>query len=101
LVLLELDTTPTGTLVVLLPDPTDATLAEAYDELVGKLVVPDPQLVPDWSLTRSRAIDPRALLDARIWDAIREVRECGHEEAREVLSAVYAKAGLGAVQVSR
>lgn len=98
LVLLELDTWPTGTLVILLPDPADTSLGEAYDDLVPELVVPDPQEVPDWSLTRSRAIDPSALLDAPIWDAIREARERGRDEAKEALSALYARAGLATLQ---
>lgn len=99
LVVLELDTRPTGTLVVLLPDPSDTTLAEEYDAVVPELVVPDPQAVPDWALERSRAIDPRMLLDAPIWGAIREAREHPAAEAREKLGATFARAGLSAVTV--
>ncbi len=98
LMVLELDTTPTGTLVVLLPDPSDTRLAAEYDALVPELVVPDPQAVPDWSLTRSRAIDPSELLDAPIWDAIRGARGLGRDQAREVLSTAFAGAALTAAK---
>ncbi|MEO7847132.1 MAG: class I SAM-dependent methyltransferase [Nocardioides sp.] len=98
LVLLEMDTSPTGTLVVLVPDAANTSLGEAYDDVVPELVVPDPQAVPDWSLTRSRAIDPNALLDAAIWKEIREARERSFEEARGALSTAYVKAGLSAVR---
>ena len=101
LLVLQLDTTPTGTLVVLLPDPADTTLGKVYDDLVPELVVPDPQAVPDWSFTRSRAIDPSTLLDAPIWDEIRGARDRGRNEAREALVAAYARAGLFTVKDKR
>jgi hypothetical protein len=94
LVVLEIDTSPTGTLVVMLPDPGDTTLAAAYDDLVPELVVPDPQNVPGWALTRSRAIDPLVLLRAPIWDAVREARGRRPDQAKETLRAAYARAGL-------
>jgi len=101
LVVLEIDTSPTGTLVVLLPDPHETTLSEAYDDLVPELVLPDPQDVPEWALTRSRAIDPRALLQAPIWDAMREARGRRHDQARESLSDAFARAGLMAARSNR
>ncbi|MCW2764293.1 MAG: methyltransferase type 11 [Nocardioides sp.] len=101
LVVLELDTRPTGTLVIMLPDPSDTTLAAEYDAVLPELVVPDPQTVPGWALERSRAIDPRLLLDAPIWGAIREAREQRGPEAREKLGAVFAGAGLPAVKERR
>jgi len=94
LVVLELDTQPTGTLVILLPDPADTSLVTAYDALVPEFVVPDPQTVPDWALTRSRAIDPSVLLDAPVWDELRAARERPHAEARASLVAAFGRAGL-------
>jgi hypothetical protein len=101
LVVLELDTTPTGTLVVLLPDPTDTSLVGAYDALVPRLVTPDPQDVPDWALTRSRAVDPSVLLDAPIWEELRAARERPRTEARAGLLPVLERAGLTAGEDSR
>lgn len=98
LVVLELDTRPTGTLVVLLPDRTDTSLVSSYDALVPRLVVPDPQDVPAWALTRSRAIDPSVLLDAPVWGPLRAARERPSAEARAMLMATFERAGLAAAR---
>ena len=95
LVVLELNTLPTGTLVVLLPDRSNTSLTASYDELVTELVVPDPQAVPPWALTRSRALDPDVLLDAPIWREVRQARALRPEEAGPALRSIYDRAGLG------
>jgi hypothetical protein len=94
LVLLEVDTEPTGTVVILLPDPSDTRLAAAYESAVAGMVVPDPQSVPDWCLNRTRAIAPETLVDAPIWDELRKARTRPHDEARRTLRALYDQAGL-------
>ena len=94
LVILELDTAPTGTLVVLLPDASDHSLVGVYDEVVEDFVVPDPQKVPEWSSSRTRAITPQALLDAPVWDALRKARTQRPPKAREQLRPVLDRAGL-------
>jgi hypothetical protein len=94
LVCLEVDTTPTGTVVVLLPDPTSSTLLTAYDDLVEAFVVPDPQPVPEEILNRSRAVDPEKLLAAPIWGEFRRLRELDDAEARPAVSRLLAEAGL-------
>lgn len=94
LVVLEVDTSPTGTLVVLLPDAEDRGLERAYDEVVGDFVVPDPQAVPEWSLTRERAVAPSTLLDAPIWDDLRRSRSQRPDRARAALRSVLDRAGL-------
>ena len=94
LVVLEVDTEPTGTVVVLLPDPSDTRLAAAYEAAVPGMVVPDPQSVPEWCLTRSRAIAPETLLEAPIWDELRKARTRPNDEARQTLRALYDQAGL-------
>ncbi len=99
LVLLEVDTAPTGTLVVLLPDAQDRALAQAYDEVVGDFVVPDPQVVPDWSLTRSRSVAPSVLLDAPIWGALRQARGQRRDRARDELRPALERAGLTTTKV--
>lgn len=67
LVVLEVDTQPTGTLLVLLPDSTSTVLTTAYGRLVTELVTGDPQPVPPEVLQRSRAVDPEALVCSRFW----------------------------------
>jgi hypothetical protein len=94
LVCLEVDTTPTGTVVVLLPDPVSTALLSAYDDLVEALVVPDPQDVPHEILTRSRAIDPETLLAAPVWEDLRGLRDLEDADARPRVASLVAEAGL-------
>ncbi len=94
LVVVELDTKPTGTVVVLLPDPTNTSLAAAYEDVVGDLVVPDPQEVPERVLTRAGAMDPADFLAAPIWPQLRAARRHGTDEARRRVREAYAAAGL-------
>ena len=94
LVCLELDTRPTGTVAVLLPDSSSTTLAAAYDDLVEAYVVPDPQVIPDEVLRRSRALDPEELLRAPIWDGLRRLRERPASEARPEVARLLTEAGL-------
>ncbi len=58
LVLLPMDTEPTGALVVLGADPADRRLADAYEELVAECATPDPQGVPTEITERRGAVDP-------------------------------------------
>jgi hypothetical protein len=98
LVCLEVDTEPTGTVVVLLPDASSTTLLSAYDDLVEAFVTADPQPVPDEILTRSRAIAPEALLAAPIWSDFRRLREADDSQARPEVAAALAGAGLATVR---
>jgi hypothetical protein len=95
LVVLEMDTLPTGTLVILLPDPTDRRLAAAYDAAVPEMVVPDPQEVPMHILSRTRARDPETLLAAPIWEALRTARSLPRARARAKVQKAIGAAGLG------
>ena len=75
LVVVEVDTRPTGVVVVLCPDPSDATLGRAYDDVVDGLITRDPQDVPDRVLTRHSALDPEALLASGVWQELVGLRE--------------------------
>lgn len=71
LVVLEVDTEPTGTVVVLLPDARSTTLAEHYGVIEAAMVADgDPQDVPDHVLGRTRAVDPRQLLACSWWETL-------------------------------
>lgn len=94
LVCLEVDTAPTGTVVLLLPDPSSKALDDAYDDLVEEYVVPDPQKVPEVILTRSRAIQPQKLLDAPVWDELRRLRTLPDAQARPKVRSLLDAAGL-------
>lgn len=94
LVCLELDTTPTGTVALMVPDPANQALLRAYDGLVEELVTRDGD-PPQSVLGRTRAIDPRALLEATVWSHLRELRELPDESARPLVRDLLAAAGLG------
>lgn len=94
LVCLEVDTQPTGTVVLLLPDPASRVLPEAYDRLVEEFVSPDPQVVPDETLHRTRAVSPEELLASPIWEGLKALRGVPDDEARPRARALLEGSGL-------
>jgi len=82
LVCLEVDTAPTGVVIIVNPDPTSQVLLEAADDVVESYVVPDPQDVPADILDRRRAHDPRELLDLPVWAELTAARTLPADEAR-------------------
>jgi hypothetical protein len=99
LVCVELDTEPTGTVVVFLPDPTSNVLHEAYDDVVQAYVTPDPQDVPREILERTGAIAPEVLVEAPIWKTLRQARKLPDGEARAQIRAALEGAGLVSASV--
>lgn len=77
LLVLPLDTEPTGVLLVLGADPESRVLDERYDEIVAEYVYPDPQRVPEAVLRRERASDPASIAASGVWTDLREAREAG------------------------
>lgn len=75
LVLLPVNTQPTGLLLVVGADPSDRRLAARVDELVDEWVVPDPQPVPAEVLERRGTLAPDALLASGLWSVLRDGRE--------------------------
>ena len=92
LVVIPVDTGPTGVLVVLGADPTNTVIRDHYDEIVAEWVVPDPQQIPPEILERVRAVDPAALLAASGWAPIIEAREGGMPaaEGRDLVRRSFA-----------
>lgn len=66
LVLLPIDTEPTGILVVLGADPTSTVLKDRYDRLLSEWITPDPQSVPREIIERQNAIAPVRFLESPI-----------------------------------
>ncbi|CUR54429.1 conserved hypothetical protein [metagenome] len=94
LILLEMDTRPTGTLVVLHPDPLNRALERAYDDLVAEYVVPDPQVVPEPVLSRSRAMTGETLLGSGVWAEIRSLRAGSSTQPSTAVGDAYRRFGL-------
>ena len=78
LILLPLDTSPTGSLLVLGLDPENKTLWEKYDVLLD-LVINYMTETPDEIVQRTKKFDPLDPLIAHIFKLIRQGRETGTE----------------------
>jgi len=91
---LPVNTTPTGTVVLLAPDPSSTALADHYDDLAEEFVVPDPQAVPQAILDRTHAIEPERLLEAPIWEELRRLRSVPDADARPQVLDLLDAAGL-------
>ena len=87
LVVLEVDTTPTGVGVVLCPDASHGGVLPQYDEWLDTAISPDPQLVPDEVLHRTRAHDPERLLASTGWSALPRLRGTKRATAAAVRAA--------------
>jgi predicted O-methyltransferase YrrM len=77
LLLLPLDTRPTGVLLVLGADSGLATLSDHYDEIVAEYVYPDPQRVAEAVLCREAAIDPSSIISSGVLARLRDARDSG------------------------
>lgn len=67
LIVIPVDTQPTGVLVVLGADPQSTVLRERYEEILAEWVAPDPQQVPREIIERRAAVVPEGLLAAELW----------------------------------
>jgi len=82
LVVLTMNTNPTGLLIVLGADPFNRVLHERYDRLLTEWVTPDPQDVPSEILNRVGAIDPEAFLASPIIPLLLKHRRAGRKRGR-------------------
>lgn len=74
LVVIEVDTAPTGVVAIFGADPESTVLKNAYGTIIEEYVVPDPQDVPEEILVRKNAVQPEALLGADFWPALIKAR---------------------------
>lgn len=75
LVVVPLDTEPTGMVLVAGLDPANRVLVERYDEILAGFVVDDPQQVPGDLLHRRSAAEPQRVLDLPVWAELRHGRD--------------------------
>lgn len=75
LIVLEVDTQPTGLVVVLAPDASREGLLPGYDDWLEVALAPDPQHVPEAVISRSRALDPSRLLRSGGWAQLPRLRK--------------------------
>ena len=94
LVCIEVDTLPTGVVVILGADATNRALLEAADGLVESYVTPDPQHVPAEVLQRSRAVDGDELMALPVWDGLRKLQGADPAAARAGVRELITTSGL-------
>ncbi|CAN5220146.1 hypothetical protein BH09ACT10_BH09ACT10_31210 [soil metagenome] len=92
LVVIPVNTAPTGTLIVLGLDPASKTLSESYEDLLPGFLSADPQSVPEGLLHRTVAVSVEDLLDLPLWGELRRLRETAPSEPlqRETFAALDA-----------
>jgi hypothetical protein len=93
LLVVEVDTEPTGTVLVLVLDPADGTLLRAYDALARAFVTSDPQEVPSEVIERRHALDPEVVLASSAWARVRRLRDAGRD-SRDAVVEAYRAGGL-------
>jgi predicted O-methyltransferase YrrM len=67
LTIIPVNTSPTGTVLVLGLDPTSRVLEDNYDAALAACLAPDPQVVPEETLHRTHAVDPKTLMESPVW----------------------------------
>ena len=77
LVVVPIDTEPTGLLLVAGVDPESAVLQAGYDASLAEYLTEDPQAVPDDVLHRRFAADPGQVLDSPVWAGLVQARDHG------------------------
>ena len=92
LLVLLVNTAPTGTAVVIGADPSSAVLQDSYASQVAYLEAADPQTPPQEYMARAIAVDPDELLASQAWPLIVRARETGDQalldEAKSLLQAI-------------
>jgi len=77
LVIIPLDTVPTGLLLVVGLDPTSTVLQDKYDDIIAMFAHDDPQDVPPDILNRSQAADPDKVVTSEVFQKLSELRDQG------------------------
>jgi hypothetical protein len=74
LLVVDIDTAPTGVVAIFGANPESTVLQSAYDKIIEEYVVPDPQNVPEEILVRKNAVQPEVLLGADFWPSLIRAR---------------------------
>ncbi len=75
LVVIPINTAPTGTVLVAKCNPGTRALFDAYPLVEEYLLSPDPQKVPDDITSRAIAVNPDELLASDVWTEIVKLRD--------------------------
>jgi hypothetical protein len=80
LVVLPMNTAPTGVMVVLGADATNTALHSRYDDLLRDWITPDPQPVPAEITGRKAAVDPHRFIESPIIPMLLKHRGAGRSK---------------------
>lgn len=75
LVIVPVNTAPTGVIVVTALDPTSRVLADRYDDVIEHLTAPDPQVVPLEIVHRQQAVGASSLIRSSVLGKLQGLRE--------------------------
>lgn len=75
LTVIPVNTSPTGTVIVLGLDPASRVLDDNYDAALAACLAPDPQIVPEATLRRTDAVDPVRLMESPVWAKLVDLRK--------------------------
>lgn len=75
LLVLLVNTAPTGTAIVTRLDPQSQANAQIYESELAGFLAPDPQHPPADFMNRSTAVDPQQLLELDVWDQLVQARD--------------------------
>jgi methyltransferase family protein len=99
LVVVPINTQPTGLLMVLGLDPTSTVLADNFDEILATRRRQDPQVVPPDVMDRSLAVPPQRFLESGVLEALAELpADADHSQVAARISDLVGS-GLGAAFV--
>jgi Methyltransferase domain len=103
LVVVPVDTRPTGLLLVTALNPADTTLADRFDEILAEFRRPDPQPVPPFLLDRLTVMPPARLLESDLLDVLADATDAADaadvrgriaESVSRTLGTAFAPAGV-------
>jgi hypothetical protein len=75
LTVVEVDTKPTGVVVIFGMDPSSTVLKHNYDAIMKEYITEDPQDVPEETIARKNAVKAEALLGAPFWRSLTRARD--------------------------
>jgi hypothetical protein len=94
LTVIEVNTSATGTALVLGADPASSVLEDNYAANLELCLAGDPQVVPDRVLSRERAVPVSRLWESEAWSMLLDLRESGARgELRDVLGRLSSLTG--------
>ncbi len=99
LIVLPVDTQPTGLLLVVGLDPANRVLTDNFQEILSVYRRPDPQQVPEDILDRLTVMPPQRILESGLVELLRDRRGASPAQLRDDLG-VLVRNSLGAAFTS-